>query len=305
MDNLPVPPEAENQRLDRWLSDAVPDLSRTRWQDLIKQGQVWVDGRIQKSRYILCGGEVITFHIPPPTDAALQPEKIDLQILYEDHDIIAIDKPAGMVVHPAPGHDTGTVVQALLYHCSDLQGVSGELRPGIVHRLDKDTSGVLVVAKNEQALLHLQRQFKSREVQKLYLALVWGHPEPKEGTVKATIGRSPHHRVRMMANPDRGREAVTHYEVSESFADVSLVRLKIETGRTHQIRVHMSSVHHPVLGDALYGGARMHEWVKAPRQMLHAHKLTLHHPSNDDCLTFTAPLPPDFRKLLDALRTSG
>lgn len=304
MDTQPVPldPNTGPQRLDAWLSETLPTLSRARWQDLIKQGLVQVDGEPRKPRHLLHGGETVTYTIPSATDVELVPEDLNLQVLYEDGDIIVINKPAGMVVHPAPGHDTGTLVHALLHHCTDLQGVSGERRPGIVHRLDKDTSGVLVAAKHEQALHDLQQQFKSRNVDKEYLALVWGCPSQETGTIDATIGRSPHHRVRMAADPPRGRLARTTYVIEESFPDVSLLRLCIETGRTHQIRVHMSHLHHPVIGDTLYGGERNHPWIHPARQMLHAHQLSLFHPKTRERMVFTAMLPPDFQELLDILR---
>ena len=305
MKKLTVPPDIEPCRLDLWLGGHDSSLSRSRWQDLIQQGHVLVDGEIRKSRHLLHGGEEIHYNIPPATDVQLEPEAIALDILHEDADIIVANKATGMVVHPAPGHDTGTFVHALLHHCSDLRGIHGEVRPGIVHRLDKDTSGVLVAAKHEQALLALQKQFKARKVTKQYVAIVWGTPQPPTGTIDAPIGRSDHHRVRMAVHSRRGRDAVTHYTVTEAFSDVTLIKLHIETGRTHQIRVHMAHIHHPVVGDKLYGGDRKHEWIKADRQLLHAQSLSLHHPTTNESMTFTAPLAKDMQDVLNVLRAEG
>jgi 23S rRNA pseudouridine1911/1915/1917 synthase len=215
--------------------------------------------------------------------------------------MIVINKPAGLVVHPAVGNETGTLVNALLHHCQDLTGIGGEKRPGIVHRLDKDTSGVMVVAKNEKAMNELARQFKERETAKEYLTIVWGIPYGKRGTIETTIGRHPIHRKKMAANVRNGREAVSHYEVLEALGEAALVQIKIETGRTHQIRVHMAHIKSPVIGDTVYGRGRA-STIKADRQMLHAAKLSLNHPISGKRMTFEAPLPEDMEMLLTQLR---
>lgn len=294
---------APAQRLDAFLAARRPDLSRARWQQLIRDGRVTVNGAARKPNHALHAGDRIAWEIPPAEPAELQPEEMPLDVLFEDADLIVINKPAGLVVHPAPGHSTGTLVHGLLFHCDDLTGIGGEERPGIVHRLDRDTSGCLVVAKNEQAHRALVAQFKARDVRKEYVALVWGRPVPAQGTVRTLIGRDPHHRQKMSAKVRAGREAVTHYEVVQAFADMSFVRVKIETGRTHQIRVHMAHLRHPVVGDTMYGRARQHPLAGLiVRQMLHAERIAFTHPRTGLELEFTAPLPPDFRALLAALR---
>jgi 23S rRNA pseudouridine1911/1915/1917 synthase len=288
-------------RLDAWLAEEEPEHSRARWQALIKEGLVTVNGKAVKKNRHLCEGDRVAWQIPAPVEAVPQPEDIPLDILYEDHDVIVINKPAGLVVHPAAGNETGTLVNALLHHCTDLTGIGGEKRPGIVHRLDKDTSGVMVAAKNETALNELSRQFRYRETEKEYLALVWGIPAEKRGTVRGTIGRHPIHRKKMAADVRNGRDAVSHYEVMEPLNDAALVRVRIETGRTHQVRVHMAHIKHPVIGDTVYGRARKSN-IKANRQMLHAAKLSFAHPKTDKRMLFEAPLPEDFQKVLERLR---
>jgi len=296
MEKVAEKPEA---RLDAWLAEAVPEHSRSRWQSLIKDGLVTVNGAPCKANQKLRAGDRVEWTVPEPVAAEPQAEEIPLNILYEDRDLIVINKPAGLVVHPAAGNETGTLVNALLHHCADLTGIGGEKRPGIVHRLDKDTSGVMVVAKNEKAMNSLSAQFKERDTQKEYVTVVKGVPFPPRGTVETTIGRHPVHRKKMAANVRGGREAVSQYETVEAFTDAALLRVKIETGRTHQIRVHMAHIKHPVIGDEVYGrGFR----IKAPRQMLHAAKLSLIHPKTRKRLTFEAPLPADMEMLLGCLR---
>lgn len=291
--------EVSGIRLDAWLAEEVPEHSRARWQALIKEGRVTVDSEVVKPNYKLREGERVEWSIPAPVDAAPQPEDIPLDILFEDRHMIVINKPAGLVVHPAAGNESGTLVNALLHHCTDLAGIGGEKRPGIIHRLDKDTSGVIVVAKNESAMTELARQFKERETDKEYLAIVREVPFPPRGTVETTIGRHPIHRKKMAVNVRNGREAVSHYETEEAFAEAALMRVKIETGRTHQIRVHMAHIKHPVLGDSVYGRA-FH--IKASRQMLHAAKLSVLHPDSGERMTFDAPLPDDMQAMLAQLR---
>jgi 23S rRNA pseudouridine1911/1915/1917 synthase len=291
-------------RLDTWLAGALPDLSRARIQELVKAGQVKVNGRPCKPSLSPKAGDRIEVFIPAPTPVEVRPENIPLEVLYEDSDLIAINKPAGLVTHPAPGHDSGTLVNALLHHCKDLGGIGGELRPGIVHRLDKDTTGVLVVAKNEPAMHALVEQFKNRRVMKEYVALVWGHLSPPKGTIETLLGRSSHDRKKMSARPEHGRPAVTHYETVEIWKDISYLRIHIETGRTHQIRVHMTHLGHPVVGDHQYGRARNIDLpAPADRQMLHARFLRLAHPRTGETLELTAPIPGDMQALIDGLRS--
>jgi 23S rRNA pseudouridine1911/1915/1917 synthase len=312
-----------NLRLDHYLAETRPECSRARWQSLVREGCVRVNDRTVKPNHTLRNGDTIVCILPAPVAIEARAEDIPLEILFEDSDVLVLNKPAGLVVHPAPGHATGTLVNALLHHCPDLAGIGGALRPGIVHRLDRDTTGCLVVAKNDAASLSLTRQFQVREVTKTYLALVWGTPHPAGGTIHTLIARHPHQRKKMAALPlapsrlhknteddeeddapsPRGREAITHYRVETALGPVCLLRVRIETGRTHQIRVHLAHRRHPVVGDTTYGRARAHV-LPAPvtRQMLHAAELSFLHPRTGERLTFTAPLPPDFQQLLEALK---
>ena len=283
-------------RLDAYLAAAHPAISRSRWKQLIEAGHVLLNGvAVRKSNTALSSGSELRCDLPEPEPVGLVATDIPLAILYEDADLIVLNKPAGLVVHPAPGHAADTLVNALLHHCSDLQGIGGELRPGIVHRLDKDTSGVLVVAKNEAAVAALVAQFSSHFVQKEYLALVWGAPKKPTGTVELPVGRHPVHRQKM-AVTEKGRAAVTHYETLAAGPLASLLRVRIETGRTHQIRVHLAHLGHPVVGDSTYGRARqgLPADLAIPRQMLHAHVLAIAHPRDGRPLAFTAPPPADF-----------
>lgn len=299
-------------RLDAWLALRRHDISRARWQHLIKEGRVRVNGLAAKPSRPLRSGDVVDYTLPPSRTVDLAPEPIPLDVLFEDGDLIVVNKPPGLVVHPAPGHPSGTLVNALLAHARDaatgrtnLGGIGGELRPGIVHRLDRDTSGALVAAKTERALHGLAAQFKGRRVRKEYAALVWGQPQPPSGTVETLIGRSPHNRKRMSARPAVGRPAVTRYETVERLGPVSLLRVRIETGRTHQIRVHLAHVGHPVVGDREYGRARAAALpAPAARQMLHAERLAFAHPVSGKDLEFTAPLPEDMKELIRALRAA-
>jgi 23S rRNA pseudouridine1911/1915/1917 synthase len=303
MTRLTVPPENAGQRLDAWLHAGRTDLSRSRLQALIRSGHVTVNGRAVKPHLKLPAHAIITLEVPPAAPVEIKPEPIPLDILHEDADIVVVNKPAGLVVHPAAGHASGTLVNALLAHCRDLAGIGGELRPGIVHRLDRDTSGVLVVAKNEPAMQHVVAQFRQRKVKKEYLTVVWGALNPGAGRTETLIGRSSHDRKKMSARPATGRPAVTFYETLEVFPGASLLRVRIETGRTHQIRVHMAYLGHPVVGDAQYGRARKDGLpIRANRQMLHAERLTLIHPRSGQRVSFAAPIPPDMRELLERLR---
>jgi 23S rRNA pseudouridine1911/1915/1917 synthase len=301
-----VPPECAGKRLDVWLSSFLPDLSRSRIQALINSGHIRLNDHAVKSGQKLSRNTTVSVDIPPPVETSLLPESIPLDVLFEDADIIVINKPAGLVVHPAAGHASGTLVNALLAHCPDLAGIGGEKRPGIVHRLDRDTTGVMVVAKNSTAMASLVNQFRHRHVTKEYLALVWGTPLPPSGRAETLIGRHPRDRKKMSATPASGRPALTSYETAETFHDTALLRVKIETGRTHQIRVHMAFLGHPIVGDPQYG-RRSETRLPLPlpsRQMLHAARLTLLHPRTATPMTFEAPLPPDMATLISSLRSS-
>ncbi|HLF27011.1 MAG TPA: RluA family pseudouridine synthase [Anaerolineae bacterium] len=289
-------------RLDKFVAARVPELSRSAVQRLIDGGCVTVNGVVTAAARKVGQGDQVVVRIPPPAPAALEPEPIPLNIVYEDADLIVIDKPAGLVVHPAAGHDRGTLVNAVLAHAPDLKGVGGEIRPGIVHRLDKDTSGLIIVAKHAAALRELQRQFKARAVKKVYWALVEGRVEPAEGVIDAPIARDRLHRKRM-AVALAGRAARTRYKVIrywrlESGA-YTLVEAYPETGRTHQIRVHFAWLGHPLVGDAVYG--RRKPSLPIARHFLHAARLTLRLPSTGEERTFTAPLPEELARVLNEL----
>ncbi len=291
--------EDSAERLDVWLAARLPGLSRARLQALIRAGNITVDGRTSNGHRRLKAGQCVRVGIPAPQPAKPAAQDIPLDIVYQDADIIVVNKPAGMVVHPAPGHACDTLVNALLHHCPDLAGIGGELRPGIVHRLDRDTSGLLVAAKHETALRGLADQFKKRQVRKEYLALVKGAP-PMAGSINAALGRHPVQRKKM-ALSERGRAALTSFQCLAFYSQAALVRLRILTGRTHQIRVHMAHLGHPVLGDEVYGRQRAGR-PAAPRQMLHAARLEFRHPADGHPMTFTAPLPEDMRAMIQRLK---
>ncbi len=299
------------QRLDKYVAQMAPDLSRSRVQKLIEEGLITVNGGMAKPSYRVEVGDLVVTRIPPPESLEVRPEPIPLDIVYEDEDIIVVNKPAGMVVHPAYGHRTGTLVNAVLAHCPDLAGVGDDLRPGIVHRLDKDTSGLIIVAKNDSACRHLQRQFKRREVHKVYVALLEGCLEPVRGVIEAPIGRDKKRRKRM-AVVEGGREARTEYTVVEYFGDkaghqarpYTLVEAEPKTGRTHQVRVHFASIGHPLAGDPVYG-FRKQRLSGLRRQFLHAQTLGFRLPGSDEYIELTAELPDDLRAVLEELRGHG
>ena len=295
-DRVEHPVETGGERLDVFLTARCSDLSRSRIRRLIDDGHVAIDGRFGKASTRLVAGQTVTLEVPPPSSSELQPWHAPLSIVFEDEGLIVIDKLAGMTVHPAPGNEDHTLANAVLAHAPDIEGIGGERRPGIVHRLDKDTSGLIVVAKNERAHSHLSDQFKRREVNKVYLALVVGHPSPPEADIDAPIGRHPQVRQRM-AIVSTGRPAITRYRVVTSYKRASLVEVRPRTGRTHQIRVHLSSVGHPVVGDAVYGRTV----PGLSRQFLHAHRLAFVHPSSQEVVRFTAELPDDLRSYVDGL----
>lgn len=304
-----VPTQARGERLDQHLASALPELSRSRLRALIDEGHVFVDGRPGRAAARLRGGESVTVDLPPPTPAEPIAQDLPLTVLFEDADLLVLDKAPGMVVHPAAGHADGTIVNALLHRITDLGGVGGELRPGIVHRLDKDTSGCMVVAKNDQAMTSLQAGFKSRQVEKTYLALVHGNPVPAEGRFETLYGRHPVHRMRFSGRVRDGKPAVTLYQVRERFEAAAFVEVDLQTGRTHQVRVHFSEAGHPLLCDALYGGVRKATGpVKGAqealgRQALHSWRLAFDHPRTGERLTFEAPVPQDFERALAILRS--
>ncbi len=286
------------ERLDKFVAARLPELSRTAVQRLIDEGFVMVNGAAGDAARKVGQGDVIDVRIPPPAPATIEAEDIPLQIVYEDADLIVIDKPAGLVMHPAAGHARGTLVNAILAHAPDLRGIGGETRPGIVHRLDKDTSGLIVVAKHDAAHRELQRQFKARSVKKVYLALVEGRVEPAQSSIDAPIARDRIHRKRMAVSPD-GRPSRTRYKVIGDWGLYSLVEAYPETGRTHQIRVHFAWLGHPLAGDTLYG--RKKPSLPIGRHFLHAARLTLRLPSTGEERTFESPLPEDLRQVLQRL----
>lgn len=311
---LIFPEDRSSERLDFFLVESLPNLSRSQLQKLISAGRVLVDGTPVKASLKLKGGEQINIDFPEPEPIAAIPEALPLNILYEDPHLIVIDKAAGMVVHPAAGHPEGTLVNALLHHCQDLAGIGGELRPGIVHRIDKDTSGVLVVTKTDQSHQHLAAQFKQHSVKRRYLALVHGWLKGASGTIDQPVGRHQQQRKKMSSRTRHGKRAVTHWKVLQSFHTVrmSLVEVALETGRTHQIRVHFSEMNYPLVGDPLYGGHSRIKNMTDPRlrqllqalsgQALHAQLLGFIHPVTEEYLEFSSELPETYRKILEYLQ---
>lgn len=294
----------QGDRLDRWLSQQLPDISRSRLQKLIEDGNVSLNSHICTSKKIkLQKGDRLKLIIPPPQVLDLQPEAIPLDILYEDEQLVIINKTAGLVVHPAPGHPTGTLVHALLHHCTNLSGIGGVQRPGIVHRLDKDTTGAIVVAKTDLAHQHLQAQIKAKTARREYWGVVYGSPTKTTATISLPVGRHPVDRKKMSVVPVEkgGRGAVTHWQVLERLGNYSLLEFILGTGRTHQIRVHASYTGHPIVGDPLYSSGRS-LGVNLSGQALHARKLSLQHPISGKLIEAIAPLPGEFTRLLAVLR---
>lgn len=310
---LNYPDDRCGERLDCFLAETFPELSRSQIQKLLSSQQILLDGTPAKASYKLKGGESILVNIPEPDPITAIPEALPLTVLYEDQHLIVIDKAVGMVVHPAAGHPRGTLVNALLHHCDDLAGVGGELRPGIVHRIDKDTSGVMVATKNDQSHQHLAAQFKEHTVKRRYIALLAGQIQGQRGTIEQSIGRHAQQRKKMSSNTRHGKRAVTHWKVLKRY-DVdrlTLVECHLETGRTHQIRVHFSEMNLPLLGDPLYGGRnRLNNYSdqqlrtlveKLPGQALHAQLLGFVHPGSDEFMEFSTGLPPEFAAILSYL----
>lgn len=291
-------------RMDLWLSDRIPDLSRSRLQKMIESGQVTLNHKIcTQKKTLLKLGDIINLEIPPAVTSSVIPQSIPLDVVYEDEYLIVINKPANFVVHPSAGHQDGTLVNALLAHCPDLQGIGGVERPGIVHRLDKDTTGVMVVAKTEPVLRSLQEQIKAKTAKREYFGVVYGAPRQESGTVNLPIGRHPVDRKKMAIVPVEkgGREAVTHWQLQERLGNYSLIKFQLETGRTHQIRVHASHIKHPIIGDPLYSAGHS-VGVKLTGQALHAFRLTLVHPITKVVIDSIAPFPTEMEKLLKILR---
>ncbi|MDP6418950.1 MAG: RluA family pseudouridine synthase [Candidatus Krumholzibacteria bacterium] len=306
----------EGSRLDHFLVRQVPDHSRSFLQALVRKGQVQLGGQSVKTGHLLKEGDEVILRIPAAVPPELQPEDLPLNLVYEDEDLVVVDKAAGMVVHPAAGHHEGTLVHALLHHIGDLSGIGGELRPGIVHRLDKDTSGLMLVAKNDRSHRALSEMIQNRTLQRSYLALVWGTLSVDKGEIRGNIGRDPLHRQKMAVLEEGGKEALTRYSCLNSFGSFSYLRLDLDTGRTHQIRVHLSRKGNPVLGDPLYGGrsagkkSRKRSDVERSRrllemldrQALHAFRLAFPHPGSGKELEFLSPLPEDIKAALNLLQ---
>jgi 23S rRNA pseudouridine1911/1915/1917 synthase len=303
---LIVDPETAGLRLDVFLAGVLPQHSRSQFQRLIREGRVTVEGTSAKPNSVLRAGQTIEVDIPPPAPATPLPQELPLPIVYQDEDVIVVDKPAGMVVHPAAGHEDGTLVNALLFHAENLSGVGGEQRPGIVHRLDRGTSGLMVAAKNDAAHRELTRQFHDREVEKEYIALAWGEVHAGR-RIDLAIGRDPVHREKMSTRARRSRTAVTRVTRAQKLGGVSLLHVVIGTGRTHQIRVHLSAIGHPIVGDRAYGGVRRHmsgalrPVERLERPFLHAARLAFAHPRDARRMEFEAPLPADLQAVLDDL----
>ncbi len=293
----------EGERADVFLARMLPEMSRSGAQRLLEQGlALREDGRSLKKNEKLTADTVLSVTLPEASESELLPQNIPLDVRYEDDDVIVVNKPVGMVVHPAAGHEDGTLVNALLYHCGEsLSGIGGEKRPGIVHRIDKDTSGLIIAAKNDRAHAALSEQLKDHSMYRVYAAVAIGGFREEEGTVDAPIGRSRMDRKKMAVDRQGGRRAVTHWKVEERFSGYTHLTCRLETGRTHQIRVHMASLGHPLLGDKVYGGARK-QWDWLEGQCLHAKKLSFLHPATGERVTVTAPLPDWFDKVLTKLR---
>ena len=307
MDQKLIQASAEHSgiRIDRFLSEQLPEHSRSYIQKLIKDGQVSIEGKAVKSNYKITGSEEIALLIPDQVIPDILPEDIPLDILYEDQDLIVINKPKGMVVHPAAGHYSGTLVNALMYHCKDdLSGINGVMRPGIVHRIDRNKTGSLLVCKNDFAHNAIAEQLKVHSITRRYRAIVHGNLKDDQGTVDAPIGRHPIDRKKMAIEPRNGRDAITHYRVLERFGNYTYIECQLETGRTHQIRVHMSSIHHPIVGDDVYGPAKC-PFSGLQGQTLHAQVLGFIHPRTGKYMEFSAPLPEYFENLLTKLRSTS
>ena len=289
--------EFEGERLDKYISMLFAEQSRSFFQKLIKDGHVSVNNKLEKANYRLKLEDFVQIEIPDAVEAQIQPENIPLDILYEDEDLLVVNKPKGMVVHPSAGHYTGTLVNAVMYHCKNsLSGINGEIRPGIVHRIDMDTTGSLIVCKNDESHLAIAEQIKIHSINRIYRGIVCGVVKEEEGTIHAPIGRHPIDRKKMAINEKNGKDAITHYKVLERFEKYTYMEFKLETGRTHQIRVHMASIGHPLLGDPLYSNGKSS--YKLQGQTLHAMTIGFIHPKTGKHIEISAPLPEYFEKIL-------
>ncbi len=293
--------EKEGERLDKYISMLFPEQSRSFFQKIIKDGHVTVNERIEKANYRLKAEDLVKVEIPDAVETQILPEDIPLDILYEDEDLLVVNKPKGMVVHPSAGHTSGTLVNAVMFHCRDsLSGINGEIRPGIVHRIDMDTTGSLIVCKNDETHLAIAEQIKVHSVNRIYRGIVLGAVKEEEGTIHAPIGRHPIERKKMAINEKNGKDAITHYKVLERFGNYTYMEFKLETGRTHQIRVHMASIGHPLLGDALYSTGKSP--YKLQGQTLHAMVIGFLHPRRKEYIEILAPLPEYFEKIIKDMR---
>ena len=304
MESFEVEAEQEGERLDKFLSIICPEFSRAFFQKLIKSKQVSVNETPQKASYCVKIDDIVTVEIPDAVETTIEPENIPLDILYEDDDVLIVNKPKGMVVHPSAGHYSGTLVNAIMYHCKDtLSGINGEIRPGIVHRIDMDTTGSLIVCKNDEAHVNIAQQIKEHSVNRIYVGIVCGNVKEDSGTVEGAIGRHPIERKKMAINEKNGKPAITHYKVLERFKNYTYMQFKLETGRTHQIRVHMASIGHPLLGDTLYSSGRS-PFKHLQGQCLHAKTIGFIHPKTGEYMEYSAPLPEYFEKLLCLLKSN-
>ena len=296
--------EQEGERLDKFLSTIYPDFSRAFFQKLIKNQKVWVNDQNQKASFLVHTDDLVKIEIPDAVETTIVPEDIPLDILYEDQDLLIVNKPKGMVVHPSAGHYTDTLVNAIMYHCKDsLSGINGKIRPGIVHRIDMDTTGSLIVCKNDEAHVDIAQQIKEHSVNRIYVGIVCGNVKDDEGTIEGPIGRHPIERKKMAINEKNGKPAITHYKVLERFGNYTYMQFKLETGRTHQIRVHMASINHPLLGDMLYSSysPTKNRFKGLEGQCLHAKTIGFVHPKTGEYMEFDAPLPKYFANLLEVL----
>lgn len=301
-ESFEVMEEQEGERLDKYLSMIYPDTSRSFFQKLIKNNGVLVNQKSEKANYRINFEDVVTIYFPDAVETTIEPEDIPLDILYEDEDLLIVNKPKGMVVHPSAGHYSGTLVNAIMYHCQDsLSGINGEIRPGIVHRIDMDTTGSLIVCKNDASHVNIAEQIKVHSVNRIYEGIVFGNVKEDEGTIEGSIGRHPIERKKMAINEKNGKPAITHYKVLERFGNYTYMQFKLETGRTHQIRVHMSSIGHPLLGDSLYASGKS-AFKNLLGQTLHAKTIGFTHPTTGEYMEFHAPLPEYFEKLLSQLK---
>ena len=304
MESFEVEAEQERERLDKFLSIIYPEFSRAFFQKLIKSKQVSVNETPQKASYCVKIDDIVTVEIPDAVETTIEPENIPLDILSEDDDVLIVNKPKGMVVHPSAGHYSGTLVNAIMYHCKDtLSGINGEIRPGIVHRIDMDTTGSLIVCKNDEAHVNIAQQIKEHSVNRIYVGIVCGYVKEDSGTVEGAIGRHPIERKKMAINEKNGKPAITHYKVLERFKNYTYMQFKLETGRTHQIRVHMASIGHPLLGDTLYSSGRS-PFKHLQGQCLHAKTIGFIHPKTGEYMEYSAPLPEYFEKLLCLLKSN-